>query len=425
MKRFIFAACLAVSLLGPLTTFAQAPPAVPALPDTERRTSYSISTSTCVCAVNFALYGDGTDYYNWLEVWLNGTQVQYNDPVFGWSIASPTGTLSAIPRPITDALLTFNNPQTGTVQIVGARRPRQLTQFTENRGVAARDLNQRLTDITASEREIWDKINDVSGRGLFFAPGNITGPMPTPSKCAGAILGFDATGLNPTCQQLVSGTLAVPVTTTTGHLASWGNPTGTSLLDSGVPAAGVVTGPGSSTNGHLACWNGSAGILLEYCGGLAGVNAPLYAQVRLTLTQGTPITSTDVTGATSVYLEPCCGGNQLSVYDGVSQWTSLSVAPSTYSLPLTQSQTCTLAGTTTVTCCSDTSQLVVGQQVTGTNIPSNDTIATIVGSSTFTLANAATGSGSTVLTFKVPPSTAYDIFAINNGGAPKLIFGPA
>src|SRR6516225_11050139 len=112
LRRMLLAACLALSLSPAL---AQAPPAVPALPDTERRTSYSISSSTCACAVGFALYGDGTDYGNWLEVWLNGV-LQASST---YTITSPTGPLSSIARPITDAVLTFNTSTTGTVQIVG------------------------------------------------------------------------------------------------------------------------------------------------------------------------------------------------------------------------------------------------------------------------------------------------------------------
>src|SRR6516165_4574331 len=124
LRKFIFG----LALLASSSAFAQAPPAVPALPDTERRTSYSITGTTCTCAVGFALYGDGTDYGNWLEVWLNGV-LQASST---YTITSPTGPLSSIARPITDAVLTFNTSTTGTVQIVGARRPRRTTQFNEN-----------------------------------------------------------------------------------------------------------------------------------------------------------------------------------------------------------------------------------------------------------------------------------------------------
>src|ERR1700761_5827756 len=104
----------AVLIAGLAPAFAQSPTPVPALPDTERRTSYTISASQCTCAVNFALYGDSTDYQNWIEVWLSGVgNVAYNDPTYGWTITSPSGPIGNLARPITDAVLTFNNPQTG------------------------------------------------------------------------------------------------------------------------------------------------------------------------------------------------------------------------------------------------------------------------------------------------------------------------
>ena len=95
-----------------------------------------------------------------------------------YTITSPTGNLATIPRPITDAVLTFSAPQTGTVQIVGARRPRRTAQFSENRGVTARDLNQVITDIVAMLREDWDKINDVTGRAVLAAPGETMALLP-------------------------------------------------------------------------------------------------------------------------------------------------------------------------------------------------------------------------------------------------------
>jgi hypothetical protein len=137
--------------------FAQAPPPVPALPDTQRQTTYSITSSTCACAVGFQIYGDQTDVDNWIKVLLNGGQVLSTDPTFGWSVSSPTGSLSSIPRPITDAVLTFNNPQTGVVTIIGAQRPRRLSTFPENTGVTARSLNQVFNTAFAQLREGWDR----------------------------------------------------------------------------------------------------------------------------------------------------------------------------------------------------------------------------------------------------------------------------
>jgi hypothetical protein len=238
-RKITLAFIAAVSLLSSIASaFAQIPP-VPALPDSERRTSYSISASTCACNVSFMLLGDTNDFQNWIEVYLNGIRVNFNDPTFGWTITSPTGPLSTIPRPITDAVLTFTTAQTGTVQIVGARRPRRTSQFSEGRGVAARDLNQAVTDITATLREMWDKNNDMTGRGLFFAPGNTVGPMPSPTACQNAFLAFDATGLKPNC--VVSANPPSGITAGNGIAFSGSNPV--------TIANNIAAGPGIALSG--------------------------------------------------------------------------------------------------------------------------------------------------------------------------------
>jgi hypothetical protein len=185
-------AILAFALMAGLSpVFAQAPPPVPALPDTERRTTYQLSASTCACNVNFALFGEGFDYSNWIEVFVNGTLMSQ---VGNWGLTSPTGQIQTIPRPITDAVLTFVQPQTGTIQIVGARRPRRITQFQENVGVPARNLNQAFTDVIAQNRETWDKINDVTGRGIFAPPGETLSLLSAANARANQVLGFDALG---------------------------------------------------------------------------------------------------------------------------------------------------------------------------------------------------------------------------------------
>jgi len=231
LRRLSIAALLA---LGLSNAVAQAPPVVPALPDTPRLTSYTIAGTTCTCAVNFALYGNANlaDYQDWVEVFLNGVQVAYNDPTYGWTITSPTGALASIARPVTDAVLTFTGVQTGTVQIVGASRPARLSQWSENQGVSARNLNVAFTGIVAQLREVWDKINDVSGRDLKSQPGNTVGLLPLPAACSNAFLGFDSTGLNPLCRVGPgSGNVVGPATSTVNHLAAFGNTTGSALLD--------------------------------------------------------------------------------------------------------------------------------------------------------------------------------------------------
>ena len=226
MKRTGLLLVLLALICGIAYVGAQSPPPVPALPDSPRITGYSLSGSTCNCSVGFAIYGDGTDVDNWLDVFVNGVSVLSTDPAHGWSLSSATGALGAIPRPITNAVLNFALPQTGTVTIAGARRPRRLTQFQENRGVTARDLNQAMTDQVAMLREAWD-IKDSTVRGQ---PGDMLKLLPSASGRAGQFLAFDASG-QPIVQPPTSAGGIVPVTGTpsvgfvpigTGSAAVWG-----------------------------------------------------------------------------------------------------------------------------------------------------------------------------------------------------------
>lgn len=199
IRRAILAIAL-ISGLIPAIGFAQVPPPVPALPDTERRTSYSITSSTCACAVNFAIYGDSTDYSNWIEVWVNGVQ-----QLGTWTLTSPSGSLATLPRPITDAIVTFVTAQTGTIQIVGARRPRRASQFPENQGVSARNLNQVFTDIIAQNRENWDKTNDVTGRAILAPPGETLNMLPVLASRQNMGACFDSGGNLVPCVSAASG----------------------------------------------------------------------------------------------------------------------------------------------------------------------------------------------------------------------------
>lgn len=194
IRRALLAISLLVTLVAP--AFAQM---VPALPDTERRTTYSGNNSTCACAIGFQIYGDGTDVDNWIQVWVNGVRALSTDPTFGWSLSSPSGPIGTIRRPITNAILTFNQVQSGTVQIVGAQRPRRLSEFAENTGVSARSMNLLQNNVFSELRELWDKTNDVTGRSLLTQPGNTMKPLPLPGSCVNEVLSFGPDGLTPTC----------------------------------------------------------------------------------------------------------------------------------------------------------------------------------------------------------------------------------
>ena len=207
--QIIRRAILALVLIAGITpAIAQVPPPVPALPDVQRQISFNITNSTCACSLGSALnlYGDSTDFQNWVEVWLNGVNVAFNDATFGWTITSPTGPLATIPRPITDGVLTFNTAQTGTVIIVGARRPRRTSQFQENVGVPTRNFNVVLSDIIAMLREVWDKINDVTGRGVFAPPGETMNILPPAASRASQGACFDSNGNLAPCVSVPSST---------------------------------------------------------------------------------------------------------------------------------------------------------------------------------------------------------------------------
>jgi hypothetical protein len=327
-RRLILASLAALSLLSSVAaSLAQVPAPVPALPDSERRTAYSITASQCNCNVIFQLFGDATDYQNWVEVYLNGVRVNYNDATFGWTITSPSpGTLANLPRPITDAVLTFNTAQTGTVQIVGARRPRRTSQFQEGAGVPARNLNQVVTDITATLREMWDKTNDMTGRGLFSQPGNTMGPLPLPAVCVNAFLAFDGTGLNPLCQQIViSGTLATPGSTVNGDFAIWTGTNGKQLGDGGAPGTfafqnyatppaiggttpntGVFTDIDSATLATGSVITSTPTVSSSYCGKTAALGGS--AQYTFTVGAASGFTAGCVIGVANVDPVPSSGG---------------------------------------------------------------------------------------------------------------------
>lgn len=268
MRKYLAALFLALSLVP---AFAQPPP-VPALPDTPRIASYSLSASVCTCSVGFALYGDSTDYGNWLDVKLTtgsgATAVTTTlTAVTDYTITSATGALSTIARPITDGLLTLTVARTGTLQIVGAQRPRRLSQFTEGRGVAARDLNQAFTSALAIMRETWDRTNDITGRALLTNPGETIGPLPSAAARAGGLLGFNSSGDPIPLATLTGlGNVVGPNTSVVGHIATYGNTAGTILLDGGLIGLGNVTGPGSSAANHAPTFSDASGILLKDSG---------------------------------------------------------------------------------------------------------------------------------------------------------------
>lgn len=263
MRKTIAALLLALGLSSPALAAPCGP--IPALPDTERRTEYSgVSSSTGPFNVNFQLYGDSTDYGNWLAVWVNGV---LKTAVTDYTVATASGpALGSACLPIVNAQVTFLAPQTGTIEIVGARRPRRASQFGVQPTINA--FNQVISDLTAMQRERWDAV----GRLLRAPPGDTLTVLPPAATRASTILGFDGAG-NPS---LVAPTIGL----------------------------GNVLGPASSVNNDLACFNGTTGTLLKDCG-----NA-----IRIKLTADTTLQANSSTGNDAnpcTVALPCLTGQHL------------------------------------------------------------------------------------------------------------------
>lgn len=139
---------------------------------------------------------------------------------------------------------------------------------------------------------------------------------------------------------------------------------------------------------------------------------------RLTLTTVLPVTTSDVTAALVLYYTPYVG-DQLALYDGTA-WAAYAL--SEISIKATDSaQTGTMtSGNKVISGLTDTSQLIVGMQVSGTNVGAANTIVTIDSATQVTTNVNSTGSASNAVTFKLAPSLPVDVFAFANAGTPKL-----
>jgi hypothetical protein len=326
-RKIILASFAALSLFSTISAALAQPAPVPALPDSERRTSYSITASNCSCNVNFALFGDSTDFANWVEVWLNGVRVNYNDATYGWTITSPSGSLANLARPITDGVLTFTTAQTGTVQIVGARRPRRVSQFNENTGVPARNLNQVLTDIVAMLREVWDKINDVTGRTVQAPPGETLSALPPAATRANGALGFGANGdVTVIAGALTGATVSsamVPVVqanTLAAARAAMGADNASNLNNGTIPAALLPAGVDTNTLAGGAVITSAPTVNSTFCGTLAALGGNAQFTVTVGAASGFTSNCKIVFINTDSYTGPSSGRGKLMSISGLTNF---------------------------------------------------------------------------------------------------------
>lgn len=177
-------------------------PTFPSLPDADRVTTYTVSSaSRGPFDVGFDIYGDGQDYDNWVEVWLDNERQTGN-----WEMTSDSGpSLRRLARPIEDAQITFNAAITGELIIVGARVPRRTSQFENGVAVPADSHNRAYNDLMAIAREMWDRRE----RTIEVAPG--VAPLDFPDPESGKIIGWDG-------EELVNLTLPSIVVVTDGYV---------------------------------------------------------------------------------------------------------------------------------------------------------------------------------------------------------------
>ncbi len=174
---------------------------------------------------------------------------------------------------------------------------------------------------------------------------------------------------------------------------------------------------GSSSDGDVLTRVDSAENLVAWQAPAGGVPEIAVFNARLTLESGVPVSSTDQTAKTRVFLTPYNGNRIMLNVDGA--WNRY-ILTEIY-VDLTHAQTgTTVNGSAVITNLSDTYGMAVGDEVSGTGIPAGANILTIDSPTQITLDDNATADGSVTVTVKQPASLPCDIFAQRVGANTKL-----
>lgn len=277
-------------LLMIVPAFGQAPPPIPAIPDTDRIVNYNISVSTASVPVPFAVFGDCSD----IQVQING--VPQPLPSSLWNCTSQSGALNTLPLPIIDMMVNYTPAlTTGTTTITGAWHPRNLTVPTKP-GISRREYEQTFSTLVSAQRELSYEY------GALFAAG-VTPLSPlldsTFSSTQGSILYRGA-----------SAWLALGPGTSGQVLETLGA--------SANPAWASVLGTGSVTN--VATGTGLTGGAITASGTIALASAT-DSTVKSNISGGAaaPIDNTP-----TAILDYAFGSTQGNVlYRGASAWASL------------------------------------------------------------------------------------------------------
>jgi hypothetical protein len=153
-------------------------PAVPAIADAARLSTYAPTTTTSFVDVGFPVFGTGD-----IEVWVNGVKRSS-----GWSVASASGAAF----PYSDGRVTFAAPYPDNgdvVVVVGARNPQSEDTFVEGGSTARqRQIAHHRHELTL--REIYDQI----GRIPRAPPGETMAVLPPLAGRSNKYAVFDADG---------------------------------------------------------------------------------------------------------------------------------------------------------------------------------------------------------------------------------------
>lgn len=156
---------------------------IPIVADSDRRSTATLSASVGPVTVSFPVYGGASD----LSVFVDGELIAPADwTLTSASLLDPTTDV----LPASDGRVTFDNVQTGDVEIIGEINPKRLSQFTPGVGIPAESHNLVLSVIIATLREVysWGKA------AIRLNPGERSVKLPGAVARADKLLSFDANG---------------------------------------------------------------------------------------------------------------------------------------------------------------------------------------------------------------------------------------
>lgn len=169
----------------------------------------------------------------------------------------------------------------------------------------------------------------------------------------------------------------------------------------------------------------SDGTSLRLVGGSGGGSAVASDNFvnngRLSPATGVYIPTAGVPGAVSLFWTIGERGNQISLYDGISAWST--IASAEVLIKATNAQTgSTHNGTRIIDGLADTSQLIAGMVISGTGVGGGAVISSVDSPTQVTASVNGTSSATNTITFKLLKNTRFDVYGKNVANALKLFY---